>query len=823
MAFLTAMAIGAKIQILAGNSYEELSKLSKGMESVDKATLKLGMGMGALSGVFAGMAAVGAGVTVAVTGIALQGLAVAGAFEQAEIAFTTMLGSGEAAKKFLGELEAFAAKTPFEFPELLQAARSLKAFGFSTEEVLPLLTTVGDAVAALGGGSEEVNSVTRALGKMRAKGKVGGEEMMLLAERGIPAWKMLADTMGTDIAGAMDQVSKGAVTADVFIKGFKDAVTRDFGGAMDKLSTSMLGLMSTMSDESRRMLRAAFTPWLDTIKPVMIGINTLIGQIADGFAGTNKEVSAGAAFGEGMKIAFDEVRVAVTSLVEQLTAMTGIVGPGLAKNLGIATIAVIALTVALTPVAAVLAVVVGLVAALVMAIGAIGWVPLLVGLAVAVTAVQLLLPLIGLLGIAFLFLRGQGESIGDTFTRWWGIIKAFTSGVLEPFRQSWVDLSNSLSESWDRLVQAFSMAFDLMALGIGPSEEGARSWGETIGVVLVKAVEILVSGISVLSKVLVTLATFWTGVRAKAEGVIATFRGVSVQAKVIGRQTSIVFQAVRAFATQLADMGSHLWRIFVMIHKPVVDLIIRITMLREAIAGAQIVASFLSGKVQEAGSSIAGFAVKTMLAVSGIVTRVGDRLSQVWAGIKTGFIDPFVSGLSSLVHAFDPVVTRIESAMETIVGALQGMADRAREIMASLLGTIMSVFVSLMDTPIGRQLFGVGMDVKSAITTLQSSIAAVKAAPVTVATEEHAKRAASVLGEEQRQRAAASSPEVAASVTVEGKQSVTIKNELTIDGKKMAIATKEAEVELTERAGFSLTPWQRRSVLERGATPIPAM
>jgi hypothetical protein len=38
--------------------------------------------------------------------------------QQSNIAFTTMLGSGAKAKKFTGDLQAFAAKTPFEFEGL---------------------------------------------------------------------------------------------------------------------------------------------------------------------------------------------------------------------------------------------------------------------------------------------------------------------------------------------------------------------------------------------------------------------------------------------------------------------------------------------------------------------------------------------------------------------------------------------------------------------------------------------------------------------------------------------------------------------------------
>jgi len=84
--------------------------------------------------------------------------------QTAQIGFTTMLGSAEKAQKFLDDMADFAVKTPFEYPELLEAAKRMLAYGFAAEEVLPTLKAVGDASAALGAGSEGIDRITLALG-----------------------------------------------------------------------------------------------------------------------------------------------------------------------------------------------------------------------------------------------------------------------------------------------------------------------------------------------------------------------------------------------------------------------------------------------------------------------------------------------------------------------------------------------------------------------------------------------------------------------------------------------------------------------------------
>jgi tape measure domain-containing protein len=70
------------------------------------------------------------------------------------------------------------------------------AMGFSAKEVMPTLTAIGDASSGLGLGAEGLDRITRALGQMRAKGKVSAEEMLQLTEAGVPAWAILSKAIG---------------------------------------------------------------------------------------------------------------------------------------------------------------------------------------------------------------------------------------------------------------------------------------------------------------------------------------------------------------------------------------------------------------------------------------------------------------------------------------------------------------------------------------------------------------------------------------------------------------------------------------------------
>lgn len=198
----------------------------------------------------------GAGAfTVALGAVGVASVKMAADMEQNKIAFTTMLGSAQKAETFLQEIATFAEKTPFEFPGLVASSKKLLAFGFQAQEIIPMMTGIGDAVSAVGGSAEVLDRVTLAFGQMKTKGMVSAEEMNQLAEAGIPAWEMLAKTIGTDIPTAMDLAEKKSINADAAIAGMISQMGERYGGMMDKQSNTITGILSNIQDKSGAIMR----------------------------------------------------------------------------------------------------------------------------------------------------------------------------------------------------------------------------------------------------------------------------------------------------------------------------------------------------------------------------------------------------------------------------------------------------------------------------------------------------------------------------------------------------------------------------------------
>lgn len=248
---------------------------------------------------FAGRTAVYAigGMTTAIgiaAGAAVKmGISTASAMQTAKIGFTTMLGSAKRANSFLRDLAAFAAKTPFEFPELQTAASSLISAGIEADKVIPIMTTLGDVTAGVGTGSEGIQRATVALQQMSAAGKITGEDLNQLRDAGIPVFDLLSAAMGKSKAEIAAMAQAGTLGAEGFRAMMKALETgkglERFNGLMEKQSASLSGVWSTLTDTVNMGLAKAFQPAIPVLSKLVLRASDLATKgmpALQGFVGT---------------------------------------------------------------------------------------------------------------------------------------------------------------------------------------------------------------------------------------------------------------------------------------------------------------------------------------------------------------------------------------------------------------------------------------------------------------------------------------------------------------------------------------------------------
>ncbi len=284
--------------------------------SATRAELRSALGEETLSASKAAVMSI-AGVAASLGALGVKAVQAAGNFQQVQAAMTNMLGSAERAKNLLGQLQDFAAKTPFEFNDVAAASQKFLAFGFTAEQIIPTLKAVGDAAAGVGLGKEGIDRITLALGQMAAKSKVQSDEMLQLTEAGIPAWQMLADKIGTSVPQAMDMVSKGAVDAQTGLQALVGGMEEKFGGMMDQQAQTITGTWSNMMDGLSQSAIAVGQQISDALN--LPDLFSSLGDSLQQFANLVKNQGIGEALSQMIP---PEVEVAAAGLATTLTVAT---------------------------------------------------------------------------------------------------------------------------------------------------------------------------------------------------------------------------------------------------------------------------------------------------------------------------------------------------------------------------------------------------------------------------------------------------------------------------------------------------------------------
>lgn len=341
------MANKALTYMFMGRDVSLSSTANKAGKNVESSFASIGGKVGTLAATM-GKATAAAGAVFGAAAIK-QGIQYNANLEQAQVGFTTMLGSGQKASTFLRDLQKFAAKTPFNFPELVTASERMIAFGFSAKDVIPNLTAIGDAAAGLGIGSEGVNQITNAIGQMQAKTKVQSDEILQLTEAGVPALRILANEYGVTTGKMQDMITQGVVKSSDAIpkllqgieKGTKGAAgaTTKFGGLMAEQSKTLKGVWSNFVDVTNMKLGQLVAPAMPAIKAGLGWLtDTISGKGSVGQAVTNLADKFKGAFSSALpaiKQAADNISDVIGPVLRAfMDYVTGTVGPMISKVFG---------------------------------------------------------------------------------------------------------------------------------------------------------------------------------------------------------------------------------------------------------------------------------------------------------------------------------------------------------------------------------------------------------------------------------------------------------------------------------------------------------
>ena len=183
-----------------------------------------------------------------------------------------LTGSLGNARNIISELQQFGAVTPFTSTELIETAKRLKAFGFETEQVVDVTKRLADVAGATGA---DLGGIATAFGQIQAKGRLQGEELLQLQERGVGLQDELQKMYGLTADEFRKALEGGRISADAVnlaLQNITETGGKYANGAIAQ-SETLSGKFSTLVDQIERVARTigeAITPALQSVLSIAI-------------------------------------------------------------------------------------------------------------------------------------------------------------------------------------------------------------------------------------------------------------------------------------------------------------------------------------------------------------------------------------------------------------------------------------------------------------------------------------------------------------------------------------------------------------------------
>ena len=217
----------------------------------------------------------GAGLSLIAKGF----LDTAASVEKLKVSLDTITkGKGQATFDALNQ---WAIDMPINTQKAIETFINLKAMGL--DPTLETMTTLVDTTSALGGSEETLASIARALGQITTKGKLSAEELMQLAEQGIPAYEILAQKF--NLTGKqLANIGNAGIDAKKAVTALVEGMAERFGGQAARMMTSWSGLMESfkaqVSEFQRQVMESGpFQVMKEGLKSFLDYFNTAQGKL----------------------------------------------------------------------------------------------------------------------------------------------------------------------------------------------------------------------------------------------------------------------------------------------------------------------------------------------------------------------------------------------------------------------------------------------------------------------------------------------------------------------------------------------------------------
>jgi tape measure domain-containing protein len=194
------------------------------------------------------------GLSFGLIGTVMKSVQLAGQFEAMTVDLEVLAGNAEKAKDMVEDLNVFAAKTPFELPGLMNSTKMLMQFGVESTQIVPLLKLLGNAA---GGSQQKLDQLSLAFGHAASQGKLTGYSMRQMIFAGFNPLREIHNLTGRGVPELTEDLHKGKIGIDILVAALNNASKAGgtFEGRLERASTTLTGLFSTMKDNIGFVMR----------------------------------------------------------------------------------------------------------------------------------------------------------------------------------------------------------------------------------------------------------------------------------------------------------------------------------------------------------------------------------------------------------------------------------------------------------------------------------------------------------------------------------------------------------------------------------------
>lgn len=196
--------------------------------------------------------------------------------EKTATSFRVLAGSEETSTKLLGQLNKYADDTVWNRPEIQEAAKTMMGFGISTETVYKDIKMLGDVAM---GDKNKLQSLALVFGQISSAGKLQGQDLLQLINAGYNPLLDISELTGKSVAKLKDEMSKGAISADLVRKAFEKATGPGgrFEGMINELANTAPGAFDQLKGKGSAGLLRLY----DIIQPLLIPAFRTMGNVLD--------------------------------------------------------------------------------------------------------------------------------------------------------------------------------------------------------------------------------------------------------------------------------------------------------------------------------------------------------------------------------------------------------------------------------------------------------------------------------------------------------------------------------------------------------------